>query len=122
MPRETKSQFLRSLFHRTGWTRRHGRRRDQLAKQEVIGRHRHATMKLLVPTLVRRPARSAGVRSGFTLIELILVLGLLLIVAGISYPTLKNFFRGRALDSEARRFLSLTRYAQSRAAAEGLPM
>jgi prepilin-type N-terminal cleavage/methylation domain-containing protein len=79
-------------------------------------------MTLRDPSPARRPARSPGVRSGFTLIELILVLGLLLIVAGISFPTLKNFFRGRALDSEARRFLSLTRYGQSRAAAEGLPM
>jgi len=64
----------------------------------------------------------AGRRTGFTLIELIVVLGLLLVVVGISFPTLKNFFRGRTLDSEARRFLTLTRYAQSRAASEGVPM
>lgn len=47
---------------------------------------------------------------------------LLLIVAGVAFPTLKNFFHGRALDSEVRRFLSLTRYAQSRAVSEGIPM
>ena len=47
---------------------------------------------------------------------------MLLVVVGISFPTLKSFFRGRTLDSEARRFLSLTRYAQSRAVSEGLPM
>ncbi len=64
----------------------------------------------------------ASTRSAFTLIELILVLSLLMIVMGISLPTLKNFFRSRTIDSEARRFLSLTRYAQSRAAAESVPM
>ena len=58
----------------------------------------------------------------FTLIELILVMALLLIVIGVALPSLKGFFRGRNLDAEARRFLSLTRYAQSRAVSEGVPM
>ncbi len=51
-----------------------------------------------------------------------LVLAMLLIVLGVAYPSLKNFFRGRDLDLEARRFLSLARYGQSRAIAEGVPM
>src|SRR5437667_286619 len=58
----------------------------------------------------------------FTLIELILVMALLSIVLAVSAPALSNFFRGRNLDSEARRFVSLTRYAQSRAVSEGVPM
>ena len=58
----------------------------------------------------------------FTLIELILVLALLAIIVSVSLPTLKGFFRGRDLDSEARRFLSLTHYAASRAIGEGVPM
>lgn len=58
----------------------------------------------------------------FTLIELILVMALLVIVVGVSMPSLKGFFKGRDLDSEARRFLSLTHYAQSRAVSEGVPM
>ena len=58
----------------------------------------------------------------FTLIELILVMALITIVVSVSLPALKGFFRGRDLDSEARRFLSLTRYAASRAVAEGIPM
>ena len=58
----------------------------------------------------------------FTLLELILVMALLTIVLSVSAPSLANFFRGRTLDSEARRFLSLTRYAQSRAVSEGIPM
>jgi type II secretion system protein H len=69
------------------------------------------------------PARScARVRSGFTLIELILVMALLAIVIGVCAPSLSTFFRGRSLESEARRFLSLTHYAQSRAASEGVPV
>src|SRR5262245_41504309 len=59
---------------------------------------------------------------GFTLIELILVMALLAIAIGVTFPTLRGFFRGRVLDSEARRLLSLTRYGQSRAVSEGVPM
>ncbi|PYJ98331.1 MAG: type II secretion system protein GspH [Verrucomicrobia bacterium] len=58
----------------------------------------------------------------FTLVELILVMTLLLIVMCVALPSLKGFFRGRNLDSEARRFLSLARYGQSRAVSEGVPM
>jgi type II secretion system protein H len=60
--------------------------------------------------------------SAFTLVELILVMAILLVVLGVAFPSLKGFFRGRSLDSEARRFLSLTRYGQSRAVSEGVPM
>jgi type II secretion system protein H len=60
--------------------------------------------------------------SGFTLIELILVMALLATVLAIAAPSLSRFFRSRGLDSEARRFLSLTHAAQARAVAEGIPM
>jgi Tfp pilus assembly protein FimT len=56
------------------------------------------------------------------LIELILVMAMLAIVVSVAFPSLQGFFRGRNLDSEARRFLSLTRYGQSRAVSEGVPM
>lgn len=59
---------------------------------------------------------------GFTLIELILVLVLLAIVATFVAASMGSFFRGRALSFEARRLLSLTHYAQSRAVAEGVPV
>jgi prepilin-type N-terminal cleavage/methylation domain-containing protein len=59
---------------------------------------------------------------GFTLIELMLVMTMLLTVIAVAMPSLSNFFRGRTLDSETRRFLSLTRYGQSRAVSEGIPM
>src|SRR2546425_5301550 len=63
-----------------------------------------------------------GRRRAFTLIELILVMTVLTIAASIAAPALANFFRGRTLDSEARRLLALTRHGQSRAVSEGLPM
>ena len=68
-------------------------------------------------TNISRPSRSA-----FTLIELILVMAVLAVVLAFAAPSLSRFFRGRSLDSEAHRFLALTRLAQSRAVAEGMPM
>jgi len=70
----------------------------------------------------RSKRRGAGPGCGFSLIELLLVMALLSIVISITLPSLSNFFRGRALDAEARRLLSLTRYGQSRAVSEGIPM
>jgi len=61
-------------------------------------------------------------RDAFTLIELILVLGLLVIITSFAAPGVANFIRGRALDSEARRMAALMHAAQSRAVSEGLPM
>lgn len=61
-------------------------------------------------------------RRAFTLIELMLVMALLTIVISVSAPSLSRFFHGRNLDSEARRLVALTRYAQSRAVSEGVPI
>jgi type II secretion system protein H len=58
----------------------------------------------------------------FTLIELMLVMTLLVIVLAVAAPTLGNFFRGRSIESEARRLLALARQGQSRAVFEGVPM
>lgn len=49
-------------------------------------------------------------------------MALIAIAAALSAPRMASFFRGRALDQEARRLLALTRYAQSRAANEGVPV
>ena len=68
----------------------------------------------------RYPGRSNF--DGFTLIELIFVLALLAITAVFVTASMGSFFRGRALGFEARRLLSLTHYAHSRAVAEGVPM
>ena len=71
---------------------------------------------MIFPTGNKAIRRSAELRSaGFTLIELILVMAMLLIVLSLTAPSLAVFFRGRALDSEARRFMTLTHYGQSRA-------
>ncbi len=55
------------------------------------------------------------------MIELIFVLALLAICALFVVASMGPFFRGRALNFEARRMLSLTHYAQSRAVSEGVP-
>lgn len=65
---------------------------------------------------------AASVQNGFTLIELILVMAVLAVVLAISSPSLSRFFKSRGLESEARRFMALTRHAQSRAVSEGIPM
>ena len=69
-------------------------------------------------------ARSArpGRPGAFTLIELILVMALLIIAVGGVAPRLSAFFSGRTLDSEAQKFLALTRYGQSQAVSEGVTM
>jgi type II secretion system protein H len=72
--------------------------------------------------MTRSTPRTLAPRRGFTLIELILVMAMLLSVLSLAAPSLSRFFRGRGLDAEAQRFLALTRYAQSRAVAEGVPM
>jgi type II secretion system protein H len=74
------------------------------------------------PVRPRRAWQRQVPGSGFTLIELILVMTILVIVLAVSAPALARFFRGRTLDSEAKRFLALTRYGQSRAVSEGIPM
>lgn len=76
---------------------------------------------------LRQAAKASSLRfsarqRAFTLIELIIVMTLLVVVISVSAPSLAGFFRGRAVDAEARRMLSLTRFGQSRAAAEGVPM
>jgi type II secretion system protein H len=65
----------------------------------------------------KKPACAA-----FTLVEMILVMAIMLTLLSVVFPSLKGFFRGRNLENEARRFLSLTRYGQSRAISEGLPV
>jgi type II secretion system protein H len=61
-------------------------------------------------------------RAAFTLIELILVMTMMIIAIGVVFPSMVGFARGRNLDNEARQFLSLTRYGQSRAISEGIPV
>ena len=64
-------------------------------------------------------ARSA---SGFTLVELIIVMTLLAIVAALSVPSLSRSMRQRKLDEEATRLLALTEYGRNEAVSQGVPM
>ena len=59
---------------------------------------------------------------GFTLMELILVLGLLAAILAVAAPSLSRFFSGRSLQEETRRFLALTQYGGNLAVNEGVPM
>ena len=70
----------------------------------------------------RAKSLKASRRPGFTLIELILVMTILTTVIGVAAPSLARFFRGRTLDSEAKRLLALTRHGQNRAVSEGVPI
>lgn len=56
------------------------------------------------------------------MIELILVMTIMVVIISLVMPSLKGFFQGRGLDNEALRFLALTRYGQSRAINEGVPV
>ena len=67
--------------------------------------------------LLRR-ARAAG----FTLVELILVMALLVVAVSFVAPRLGGFFRGHTLNSEARQILALMHEGQSRAISGGVPM
>jgi type II secretion system protein H len=88
-----------------------------------IGRRRRSNHVRTGRTNFFRGGRQDARRhAGFTLIELILVMTLLAMVFSLAAPSLSRFFRSRSVDSEARRFLSLTRAAQSRAVTEGVPM
>ena len=86
----------------------------------------HSGFVILSSFVIRHSDFAPGFRlksaRAFTLIELILVMALLAVVLAVSAPSLSKFFKGRTLDSEARRFVSLTHYGQSRAVSEGVPM
>lgn len=66
--------------------------------------------------------RLAAHNLAFTLVELILVMALLTIVMAVAAPSLSRFFRSRDIETEAGRFLALTRYGQSQAVSLGKPM
>ena len=59
---------------------------------------------------------------GFTLIELILVMALLVIGVTFIAPRMQVFFRGRTLTSEARQIIALMHNGQARAVSGGVPM
>ncbi len=61
------------------------------------------------------------VRPGFTMLELILVLVILALAAGLVVPALNSFARGRQMLDGAGRLLAVMQYAQTRAMNSGRP-
>ncbi len=59
--------------------------------------------------------------AGFTLVELILVMGLLTTIMALAVPSLAHSFRRRNLEQEAVRFVAVTEYARNEAVSEGIP-
>ncbi len=112
------------------WCDNFGLRRQTSLSQEAQGRARSPLRAANVDrcfSFKKRRARNDApyqrlVLRAFTLIELVVVMTLLVTVIALASPSLAGFFRGRALDAEARRMMSLTRLGQSRAASEGIPM
>jgi type II secretion system protein H len=115
------------------WETRNRTRRSVRAnafKSTGVGAGRHTRGRVCSPVSTGSPHRRqsrkhadiTASRQAFTLIELILVLTLLVIVTSLAAPSLHSFFRGRALDSEARQLLALTHAGQSRAISTGFPM
>ena len=76
------------------------------------------------PRIARQPrARRMGASSrGFTLVEMILVMALLVIGVSFITPHLQGFFRGRTLQYEARQMIALIHNGQTRAVSGGVPM
>ena len=60
--------------------------------------------------------------AGFTLIELVLVMMLMVVAISIVAPRMSGFIRGQALGSEARRLEALMHAGEARAVSEGMPM
>jgi Tfp pilus assembly protein FimT len=58
-------------------------------------------------------------RTGLTLIELVLVMGLTLILLAVTAPRWAGFSAGRVLNSQADAMLAIIQSGQDRAAAEG---
>jgi type II secretion system protein H len=58
----------------------------------------------------------------FTLVELIVVMGLLAMLLAFVAPSLGRSMRQRNLEGEAARFLAATEYARDEAVSQGVPM
>lgn len=78
--------------------------------------------------MIVRSQRVCGARNsfraarGFTLVELILVMALLVVAVSFVAPNLSGFFRGRALKSQGKQIIALMHQGQSRAVSGGVPM
>jgi type II secretion system protein H len=62
------------------------------------------------------------VGKAFTLVELIMVMGLLAVVAALAVPSLSGTTRYRTLKDEATRFVALVEYCRDEAVSQGVYM
>ena len=62
------------------------------------------------------------ISSGFTLVELIVVMTLLAIMAALCAPAMSRSIRARNLNGEAARFIAATEYGRDEAVSQGVPM
>ena len=89
-----------------------GNRQSSIANpQAAISR----SLQLSIPPSIEFSA-------GFTLIELVLVMMLMVVAISIVAPRMSGFIRGQALGSEARRLEALMDAGEARAVSEGMPM
>jgi Tfp pilus assembly protein FimT len=59
--------------------------------------------------------------AGFTLVELILVMAVMVTILAFIAPMLRNSFKQRGINQEAVRLLALTEYARNEAVSQGVP-
>ena len=59
---------------------------------------------------------------GFTLVEMILVMAVLVVILAVVAPSLSATMRGRIMTEQAARLLALTEYSRDEAASQGVPM
>ena len=60
--------------------------------------------------------------AGFTLIELIIVMAVLVVLLAVVAPSISATMRGRVLDEQGTRLLALTEYSRDEAASQGVPV
>jgi prepilin-type N-terminal cleavage/methylation domain-containing protein len=63
--------------------------------------------------------KTISAKSGFTLMELVLVMLLMAVVAAVSAPNLRGFIAGRRSADTATEILAMARWARSQAISEG---
>ena len=67
-------------------------------------------------------SKTSSRSAGFTLVELVIVMGLLATLTALAVPSLSRSLRQRYLNEEAARFLAATEYARDEAVSQGVPM
>jgi Tfp pilus assembly protein FimT len=65
--------------------------------------------------------RRASVRGGFTMVELLLVLGIVVIIGAMSWPSIQHAYEGIRLKKAAEQVLAAFGHARVQAMSKGLP-